>query len=243
MQRAVFRGALVTCLILVSGAAPREASTPPQVKESTHRVYAIYQMDREVGSETYSKTVNDNNTVVFKSKSVITTSMPDSIIETSSVTLEDDSYFLIAYASSRSAGKLHQEIGIDVYANVADITTTTNGKQSTLTRTLPAGALCVQGGNVHDLALYLERYNDSAGGKQSILIFDPVGKRDYTKILEKTGQEDVEVQGATGRYTAYALQSDRGIEMKFFVDESGRIVRAENPLQRMVFMLSTGPEE
>lgn len=246
MRRAVSRIVLVMWMFLFAGAAaaaPKEPAAPPKAKETVAGVYSIFQMDREVGSESFSKTVYDNNTVVFESKTIITLAQPDSIIETSFMTLEDDSYFLIDYASTRFAGKLRQSTGIEVYSNVAAIKTVTNGKENSQTRVLPAGALCIQSGTTYQLELYLQRYNDTAGGKQSILIFDPIGKKEYTKVLELMGQEETAVLGETKLYAAYALQGERGIEIKFFVDDSRRIVKAENPLQRMVFELSQKPQE
>lgn len=242
MRRAVFSVVLAMCLQILpgsTGAATRTAPGPAHEKEAVKGVYAIFQMDREIGYEAFSRTVYDNNTVVYESKTIIRSAEPaDSIIDTSTMTLEDDSFFLIDYASSRSAGKLLQSTEIDMYANVAAITTVTNGRSNNLTRVMPAGALCIQSGMVSQLEVYLGRYNDAAGGKQSFLVFDPIGKREYSKVLELMGREETTVNGETRPLTVYELQGEKGLEIKLYVDESRRIIKAENPLQRMVHVLS-----
>lgn len=246
MRKAVSSVMLVTWIFMWSGAvfaAPKEATTPVQAKEVVEGVYTIFQMDREIGFEAFSRTVYNNNTVVLESKTIKTTAMPDSSIETSFMTVEDDSYFLIDYASTKSAGNLRQDNEIEMYANVAIITTVTNEKRNVQTRVLPTGALCIQHGIAHQLELYLGRYNDDVGGKQSILVFDPVAKWEHTKIMEMMGQEETAVNGDTILCTVYTLRGQRGIEMKLFVDESRRIVKAENPMQRMIFVLSRMQEE
>lgn len=240
MRRAVFE----ILFIVLAGvgavslaAAPRKTA-PPAVKEAVEGAYTIMQLDREIGVESFSRTVYDNNTVVLEARTVTRVTEPDSMVDTSSLTLEEDSYFLIDYRSSRNAGKLQQKTSIDVYANVAHITTDTNGRRNTLTKALPTGVLCVQSSTASNLEMYLKRYNDTAGGKQSILVFDPLGKREYTKVLEKTGQEQIDVLGTRQPCTVYALQDSKGIQVKFYVDATGRVVRAEIPLQRMTFVLA-----
>jgi hypothetical protein len=240
MSRTVVSVLTLACLLGWAGvfaSPPEKEAAHPNVKDAVKGVYSIFQMDREIGIERFSKTVYDNNRMTLESRSVFTIAEPDSFIEATSMTLEDDSYFFLDYASSRIAGKLDHRTEIEMFSNVASITTTTGGKSNSITRTVSTGALLIQSGVVHHLELYLLRYNHEVGGKQSISVFDPIGKSEYTKIVEMAGTEETAVRDETRLLKLYTVQGEKGLEMKLYVDESNRIVKAENPLQRMIYQL------
>lgn len=241
MSRTARSAILVASLVVYCGAAqsaPRKEAAPAAVKKLVKGSYSILQMDKEIGTEQFTKTLYDNNILVLESTVIMAATEQDSFIETTSMTLEDDSNFLLSYSSSKRAGKFAQKNDIEMFSNVASIRVMTNTDEHTLTRVVPTGALCVQSGIAHHLELLLNRYNDAAGGKQSILVFEPVSKIDKTMVVEFMGEEETPLHGETRKLKMYTVRETGGSAMRLYVDDARTLVKIVNQMQRMEFILA-----
>jgi hypothetical protein len=219
--------------------APKREAAPAAVKKQVKGSYSIIQMDKEIGTERFTKTIYDNNIMVLEGTVIMAMTGEDSLVETTSMTLEDDSNFLLSYSSSKHAGKFEQKNSIEMFSNLASIRVTTNNEdERTLTRVIPTGALCIQSGIAHQLELLLNRYNDAAGGKQGILVFEPVSKVDKTLLVEFVGEEETTLHGETRKLRLYTVRETQGSALRLYVDDARTLVKVVNQMQRMEFVLA-----
>jgi hypothetical protein len=237
MRSLIFAVSLLVCCG-AGRSAPKREPASHAVKKQIHGSYSIIQSDNQIGTEQFTSTLYDDNILVLEGTVVTTTTREDSTIEKTSMTLEDDSDFLLSYSSSTRAGQFSVRNDIEMYSNVAYIRAATNGQERTLTRVIPTGALCIQDGIAHQLALLLNRYNDETGGKQGILVFDPVSKADRTDIVELVGPEETVLNGETKTLKLYRVQENPAHVLRLYVDGSRTIVKVVNEMQHKEFILA-----
>ncbi len=241
MSRTARSMILVASLVMYYGtghSAPKRETAPAAVKKLVRGSYSIIQMDKEIGTEQFTKTLYDNNILILESTVIMAMTDQDSFVETTSMTLEDDSNFLLSYSSSKRAGNFVQENVIEMFSNVASIRVTTSENEHVLTRVIPTGALCIQSGIAHQLELLLNRYNDAAGGKQGILVFEPVNKVEKTMTVEFMGEEETTLHGETRKLKLYTMRETGGSVVRLYVDDARTLVKVVNQMQRMEFILA-----
>jgi hypothetical protein len=222
----------------VTSGAPKKVSSGAEVTARFEGAYEIFQLDKKIGTEKFTKVVHDDNTVEFTSQSSLSFSGRDTFKEKTSLVLQEDSYFPRKYRSEKIARGFVQEITLEMIANVANIRTATTRDTSAEMRAFSTGSICLEGGLAYQFEQVVRRYDSSRGGKQRVLFFDPISKKEGSLTIEAVATVDTTLAGKKQSVTVYSITKNPGGAMKVYADKKNNVLRVVDDLQKMRFVLS-----
>jgi len=242
MSRSVYKLAAILGVMIVgavASGAPKKDSSSAEVLTRLDGSYEIFQLDRKIGVEKFTKVVYDDNTVVFTSRSFISFSGMDTFKEKTSLVLEEDSFFPREYRSEKIAKGFVQELTLKMIANVADIRTATVMDTLTEVKVFSTGSICLAGGLAYQFEQVVRRYDSSRGGKQRMIFFDPVSKSEGSLTVDAVGVVDTTLADQKRSVTVYSIVKDPGGALKVYADEKNNVLRVVDELQKMKFVLTS----
>lgn len=203
---------------------------PRTLVQTVKSTYAIYQVDKEIGKESVTRSSYSDNTVEFKATANMALPNGGGVSTEASLLLEEESYFPIEYHSVRSieqAGTtFDSQSDIEWYANVAVVHLKSASKDDTTNVVTPTGAAVVDVNLAHHLYQLLKWYDVEAGGVQGFNILDPGLGRLITSSLRLLAKETITVGGEEIVASRFDFNRDRST-FKLFVDGEGRIVKVD----------------
>jgi hypothetical protein len=225
-------------------APPMHATKEPSVVSTAHATYAIVQGDREIGHESVTRRIFDNNTIRFEAENVV--SNPGVTMTTrSQLTLEEESYFPRSYRADKTVRQPDDEfvhtLTVDMVANVAVLGSELRGAKNSRRVVVPAGTAIQEVGTVHPWYQLLFWIDPASEGRQRIQWLDPSSGVVDTGELYVAGQESIEVLGKKTRVTVYKAERERLGAATLYVDAKKRIVRAEQNM--LIYRLDRWSEE
>lgn len=232
------------CLPVVVLAGAVKQHKPVRLIDKTIMKYSLMQDVRVVGGESIIRSTYSDNRVEFEAESEMGTGQSMHVSTTSKLIVDEESMFpqsleILKKMNSDDVEIAHT-IRAEMFANVAVVTTILNGREDVREIVVPTGAAFIDIGVVHQLYAVLSAYNQKAGGRQNVPLVDLITFDAEEAALTLVGTEKLEVMGEVRDVRKYDLERSK-IKMSFQVDESGRIVRVDQP--GMFFELTEWIEE
>jgi hypothetical protein len=225
-------------------APPMHPTKEASVVTTAHAEYVIVQQDEEVGRETVTRRVFDDNTIRFDAETTIRTVA--AIFTTKSrLTLEEESYFPRSYRADKSVKQPQEEmahaITVDMYANVAVLGSELRGLNDSRSVVVPAGTAVQEVGLLYPWYQLLFWVDPAADGRQPITWLDPSSGKVESGEMYIVGEETLDVLGKKTRVTVYKAERERLGPATLYVDGKRRIVKAEQNMS--VYRLQKWSEE
>ncbi|HXV14132.1 MAG TPA: hypothetical protein VEC56_07990, partial [Candidatus Krumholzibacteria bacterium] len=236
---------LATCAAAsLHAAPPMRATKEASVVSTAHARYAILQGDQEIGTESVTRRVFDNNTIRFDAENLITN--PGVAMTTrSELVIEEESYFPRSYRADKTVRQSDDEfvhaLTVDMVANVAVLGSELRGAKNSRRVVVPAGTAIQEVGTVHPWYQLLFWVDPASEGRQRIQWLDPASGVLDAGELYVAGQETIAVLGKKTRVTVYKAERERLGEATLYVDAKKRIVRAEQNM--LIYRLDQWSEE
>ncbi|UCG51489.1 MAG: hypothetical protein JSW58_15095 [Candidatus Latescibacterota bacterium] len=231
---------VAACLIFsaLDGWAVETESEPPTVISTTQGLYEVHRSGKRLGSETFIERVLSSNTVIIESTYDVLAQDSAFVTGNNRLEYEEDSGFPRSYYTQKKIEKdgtlqIH-EATAKMFANVVVWENRVDDVEQRQVLELPTGCLFVEGNVVHHVTVVLDRYNASAGGKQTYRAFDPMGGRATNVMLEYIGEStiDAETPGPAGlprdkQLSHYKYFAGRLSQADIFVNSAGFVVRVD----------------
>jgi hypothetical protein len=205
-------------------------SEPRKLVYSVTSTYNIFQVDKQIGSETVTRNDYSDNTVDFES--TITLQLPNGAgVSTKGVLLlEDESYFPMGYNSVRTMMQSGTEFDngtyIEWFANVALVRRKTPASEDTTHVVLPTGTAVLDVNAAHHLYQLLKWYDFETGGVQGFNVLDPTLARLYSASLRLLAEETITIDG--NEFVASRFDFNRNKNTaKVYVDAEKRILKVD----------------
>jgi hypothetical protein len=173
---------------------------------STRSEYAIAQQGREMGSESILRTDYNDNTVVFGVHSRLEPA-PETVMDQNvEFTVVEESFYPLGYRMAKRIDQgdsgITMEISIDMFANVAVMTSKSANAEGTSRIVLPTGA------------------------RQNFDAMDVANGKEESLVVQLIAADTVSVGGEATPVDVYKLHRPY-FEVTLYVDGAGRMVRAE----------------
>lgn len=237
-------------LLLALVASPAVAAPPmhptkeASVVSTARAEYVIVQEDQEVGRESVTRRIFDDNTIHFDAENTIRNVAVTLTIK-SRLTIEEESYFPRAYRADKTITQPDKEmehaITVDMYANVAVLGSELSGRKDSRRVVVPAGTAIQEVGLLYPWYQLLFWIDPQTDGRQRIQWLDPSSGKVESGELYVDGEEILDVSGKKTRVTVYKAERERLGPATLYVDERRRIVKAEQNMS--VYRLEKWSEE
>jgi len=228
------------------GAEPMRERKEKTLLETTRAVYSVFQKDTEVGTETVTRYLYNDNTIVYKATVKLEMSSDTSIDQESELVLEEESRFPRSYRldkSARNAEMIHEiQVTVEMFANVARSTTEVQGHVVERIVVLPAGTPLMSVDVVHPIYQLLFWYDREKGGRQAFQVLEVMRNRPDDVVLELRDRQSVSVGGELVETDVYVLHWTSHA-VSYFVDGEGRVVAANLGFLRAELVEWTSWEE
>lgn len=225
-------------------APPMHATKEASVVTTARAEYVVVQEDQEVGTESVTRRIFDDNTIRFDAETTIRNVAVTYTIN-SSLTIEEESYFPRAYRAEKKIAQPDEEmvhtVTVDMYANVAVLGSELRGLASTRRVVVPAGIAVTEVGLLYPWYQLLFWVDPEAPGRQPIQWLDASSGKVESGEVYIAGEETIDVLGKKTRVTVYKAERERLGPATLYVDGKGRIVKAEQNLS--VYRLREWSEE
>ena len=218
--------------VLLAGQSDKKMkrAEPRKLVHSVTSIYNIFQVDKQIGSETVTRNDYSDNTVDFQS--TITMQLPNGagISTKGELLLEDESYFPMAYTSVRTMKQAGTEFDngtyIEWFANVALVRRKTPASEDTTHIVLPTGTAVLDVNAAHHLYQLLKWYDFETGGVQGFNVFDPTLAKLYSASLRLLAEETITIDGNEFVASRFDFNRDKNTA-KVYVDAQGRILKVD----------------
>jgi hypothetical protein len=196
--------------------------------------YTIVQEGREVGHETVTRRVFDDNRVTFEAENAIAMNPGGSYTTRSNLTLEEESYFPRSYRVEKvikhPSGDLAHTVTVDMYANVAVLGSELRGRSDQRRVVVPTGVAIMEVGQLYLWHQLLFWVDPASSGRERIQWLDPSSGAVEAGELYVAGEETLTVLGKKTRVTVFKAERERLGPATLYVDVKKRIVKAEQNL-------------
>lgn len=240
--RTLALGALLASSALA--APPMRASKDAGVVSIARARYALLQGDQEVGHESMTRRIFDDNTIRFEAENVVRAAMV-TMTARSELMVEEESHFPRSYRVEKTIAQPEEEIvhrlTVDMFANVAVLGSELRGTRDSRRVVVPAGTAIQEVGQLYSWYQLLFWIDPSLQGRQKIQWLDPSSGAIASGELYVVGPATVEVLGKQTPVTVYKAERERLGEASLYVDAKRRIVRLEQNM--MVYRLDEWSEE
>jgi hypothetical protein len=225
-------------------APPVHESKEPRVVSKAHAKFTMVQDGQEVGHEHVTRTLFDNNTIRFEGETVARSSAV-TMTNRSELVIEEESYFPRSYRADKTIQQPSEAfthaITVDMYANVAFLTSELRGSKGSRRLVVPTGLAIQEVGQLYPWYQLLFWVDPKAQGRQSIQWLDPSTGEVERGELYAAGEETVDVLGKPTRATVYKAERVRYGPATLYVDSRRRIVKAEQNM--LTYRLDEWTEE
>lgn len=200
---------------------------------SSRATYAIVQEGQEVGRESVTRSIFDDNTIRFDGENTIRNMAVELAIK-SALTLDEESYFPRSYRADKTIKQPDEEfthtLTVEMYANVAVLGSELRGRADSRRVVVPAGTAILEVGLLYPWYQLLFWIDPQAAGRQRITWLDPSSGALESGELYASGEETIDVLGKKARVTVYKAERERLGPAILYVDGKKRIVQAEQNL-------------
>jgi len=229
---------VVVCALVLSGvvwSTPGSGGVKPprKVREamgSTRSEYTITQREREIGSESIVRTDYNDNTVTFTVHSHLEPAAETRMDAEIELTVVEESFYPLKYTMTKQVKQgesgMSMETSIEMFANVAVMTTKSGKAEGTRRIVLPTGAALVETGAIYAYEQYLFWYDRDLGGRQSFNAMDVASGKEESDVVNLIAQDTLSVMGQETPVDVYKLQR-QSFDVTLYVDATGRMVRVE----------------
>lgn len=241
MFDAVCKGVLALVMIGAVVSAETEASEAMRERreksllETSHAVYRVFQGENEVGTESITREVYNDNTIVFKSTIELVMSDEVSMAEESELVLEEESYFPRSYRVNKRMRHgetvVESRISVEMFANVARMEKDIQGKSEKRNIVLPTGTPLVSADVIHPVYQLLFWYDRDKGGRQAFRVFEISRRVPEEVVLTRGDRENVMIAGTTAEVDVYVLEWPTQ-RVRYYVDDEGRVVATDMGFMR-----------
>lgn len=225
-------------------APPMHPTKEASVVATARAEYVVVQEEQEIGRESVTRRIFDDNTIRFDAETTMRTVAATFIIK-SRLTLEEESYFPRAYRADKTIGRPEEEIThaitVDMYANVAVLGSELRGLNDSRRVVVPAGTAVQEVGLLYPWHQLLFWVDPEADGRQPIKWLDPASGKVESGEMYIAGEETLDVLGKKTRVTVYKAERERLGPATLYVDGKRRIVKAEQNMS--VYRLQEWSEE
>jgi hypothetical protein len=245
VRRIIAAAALLLAGVFVAGslAGAGQQKRPRQLVRAETDTYVILQADQEVGRENVVRSDYDDNSIQFDAEIGMQMAHGALIKTVSNLLLEEDSHFPLNYRMERNVEQetmsIEQVTAIEMFANVAVITSEMQGTEQVLRKVLPTGTAVVDMMAAHHYYQPLYWYNKDDGGVQIFNVLDPLTRQQYSASLRLQQEETIEVGGRRIEAERYEYKRNQ-LTAQVWVDADNRIVKVEQGF--MVFLLEKQAE-
>ena len=247
MSRPKCHSALVLVALVASpvlAAPPMHPTKEASVVNTARAEYVVLQEGQEVGQESVTRRIFDDNTIRFDAETTINT-VAATFVTKSSLTIEEESYFPRSYRADKTIKQPKEEmthaITVDMYANVAVLGSELRGAQDSRRVVVPAGTAVQEIGLLYPWYQLLFWVDPEADGRQPIRWLDPSSGKVESGEMYIAGEETLDVLGKKTRVTVYKAERERLGPATLYVDGKRRIVKAEQNMS--VYQLQKWSEE
>jgi hypothetical protein len=227
--------AIIGAVVLVAATALAALADRPQKKPReamavTQSAYVVIQNGEEKGTENIIRTDYNDNTVTFQIKQTLSPVPQVNMEQDTELILEEESFFPVAYHMQKRIeqgdSKMQMEIDVEMFANVAVVTTSTGAQSGTRNIVVPTGAALIETGVVYVYHQLLFWYDRDLSGRQNFEVLDVSTGKPGNVVVQFLNQQTVNVGGQD--YVADAFRVEReAFDATVFVDADGRIVRVD----------------
>ena len=221
---------------------------PVTVRYTVQGAYEVQKAGTAAGREDFVRTYMSDNVVIYESVFEVIEGEGVTVSGNNRLEVEEDSGFPMAYYTRRnvhaSDGETVREVTVRMFANVAVVAERQEDEEKQRIVELPTGCLFVEGNIVHHIAEVLERYDRTAGGKQTFRAFDPLGVGMTDVSLEFVGDSTfVDAKGASagpslsGKMARYRYVAGISPAADVFVDAAGSIAAINAPASSTDYVL------
>jgi hypothetical protein len=225
-------------------APPMHATKEPSVVSTARAKYTIVQEDQEVGHESMTRRVFDNNTIRFEAEDMVTNPVVTMTVK-SEMVLEEESYFPRFYRAEKTIAQptdtFVHTITVDMFANVAQLGSELRGTKDSRRVVVPAGTAIQEVGMLYPWYQLLFWIDPTSDARQRIQWLDPSSGAVDTGEMYVTGQTTIVVLGKKTKVTVYKAERQRLGAATLYVDAKKRIVKAEQNM--LTFRLDEWSEE
>jgi hypothetical protein len=215
--------------------AEKMKKAPRQPLEITKSSYVITQGGEKKGSEDILQTVYNDNTVTFDVTADFSPVAEVSLHQDADLELEEESYFPMKYHLDKKIRQKDSDvelfIDVEMFANVAVMTTGTKTQSATRNIVVPTGSAFVETGVVYIYYQFLHWYDRDRGGPQNFDVLDVGSGESSTVSMQLVTQDTVTVDDADIPTDLYVVNREK-YDVKLYVATDGRIVRAEQNMLR-----------
>lgn len=220
---------LVAAPALVALAA-RPQKPPREALEVTKSSYVIVQDEKERGTEEIVRTDYNDNKVTFEITQTLSPMPEVQMTQSSEFVVEEESFFPVSYRMTKhikqSDSEMEMGIDIDMFANVAVMTTKTKMSSGTRKIVVPTGAAFIETGAVYVYYQFLFWYDRDLGGRQNFEVLDVTTGKTSGVVVQLLNQQTVTVGGEDYVADAFLVEREH-FNATVFVDADGRIIRVD----------------
>lgn len=227
-----------------SAAPPMRATKEPSVVSTARATYTIVQEDQDVGHESMTRRVFDNNTVAFEAEDVVINPAVTMTVK-SQMLLEEESYFPRSYRAEKtiaqSSDVFVHTITVDMFANVAVLGSELRGSKDSRRVVVPSGTAIQEVGMLYpwyQLLFWMEPAGDE---RQRIQWLDPSSGAVDSGEMYFAGETTIDVLGKKTKVAVYKAERQRLGAATLYVDAKKRIVKAEQNM--LTYRLDQWSEE
>jgi hypothetical protein len=239
-----FASTLLFATTVAIAAPPMHPTKEPSVVATVRSTYAIIQADQQVGHETTTRRVFDNNTIRFEAETVVQNGAV-MLTNRSNLTIEEESYFPRAYRADKTIKQPQEEfvhtLTVDMFANLAVLGSELRGAKDTRRVVVPTGTAIQEVGLLYPWYQLLFWVDPANEGRQRIQWLDPTSGAIDAGELFAAGRETIDVLGKKTPVTVYKAERERLGAATLYVDAKKRIVKAEQNM--MIYRLDEWSEE
>lgn len=206
---------------------------PRKVREAvgtTRADYIINRQGEEVGSESIVRTDYNNNSVSFTVHNQLNPSKDTHMDEKVEFTVVEESFYPLKYEMTKDIKQgdsgISMQSSIEMFANVAVMTTKSAEAEGTRRVVLPTGTGFVETGTIYSYEQFLFWYDRDLGGRQSFNAVDVSNGKEETIIVNLIAQDTLRVQGMDTSVDVYKVQR-KAFDVTLYVDPNSRVVQVE----------------
>ncbi len=208
------------------------------------RVHGVGGTSEVIGTESFSKEYLTDNRIILESERQLNFAQDRFIRTAYRMVVEEEFWFPKRYEMREEVGGVVQqalEVDIEMFANVAVITSRRNDQEERDVRVLSTGAMFVQANQINQLALLLNRFSFASKVRQNINVFDPLKEIEGTATIEYAGEDSTTIDGVGKRLKLYKIRRDKSPEVRLHVDDDGNVVKTEDGI--FEYILTSFEEE
>ena len=198
--------------------------------EKSHAVYIMIRDGEKVGTESVTREVFDDNTIVFTATIDLQLSGEFMMTQEIELVLEEESHFPRSYRVNKkmlqAETAIDQSFNVEMFANVARVEKEINGVVETHNLVMPTGTPLVESSAIHPVYQLLFWYDHERGGRQPFRVFEISHSAPREVVLERLERQTVVLDGEELEVNAFALDWSTH-QVRYYVDDDGRIVAAD----------------